>query len=455
VKPVRNGDILRLAGPLLVTNAIQAILNLTDVWFLGRLSTEAVAAISAIYWIVSCVTMLLAGVSLIVQSFVSQAVGARRLHAASAAAWSGMWAALGILPLAWLLAWSGPWLVASLGLTPSVAQLALEFWQPRMLGLPIGMCAWALMSFFNGCGATRKTLAMVATAVLVNIPGNQWLIFDAGLGMRGSAWATNIAQAASLAVGLLLFLARSQRQRYASQLTFRFRPKRVWRMWRSGMPVGVMYGADLIGVALFQIMVAQASVPGAAATQIVMTLTSLAYQPTMGIASAGSILVGQAIGGRDLDYARRIGNRSILLCVACMVIVAFCLIAGSQRLIPLFLGSQDAAADAALVLALQIVWIAAAYQAFDGLYFGSGFALRAAGDTRVPALTALLLSWCFFVPLAQSLVFTREQAWVPGLPQFGFGAVGGWAALCCYAMLLGSSMLWRWRAGRWQVMRLR
>lgn len=225
-------------------------------------------------------------------------------------------------------------------------------------------------------------------------------------------------------------------------------------MFKSGMPVGIMYGADLVGVALFQIMVAQASVPGAAATQVVMSLTSLAYQPTLGLASAGSILVGQAIGARDPDYARRIGNRTIQLCVLWMIIVATILVTSSSWVMPFFLGAADAGSRAALKIALTVIWIAATYQAFDGLYFGCAFVLRAAGDTRVPALTALLLSWLLFVPLAHSLVFTEQQAWAASLPHAGMGAAGGWLALAAYAVLLGSSMLLRWRLGPWGQIRL-
>ncbi len=454
MKTARSADILRLAGPLFATNAIQAVLNVTDTWFLGRLATDAVAAMSAIYWIISCVTMLLAGVALMVQSYVSHAVGARRYRAASAAAWTGLWASFGILPIAWLAAALGPWLMSRLGLQPTVAADALAFWQPRMLGLPLGMASWALMSYFNGIGETRKTLLIALAAVIVNVPFNQWFIFDLGWGMAGSAWATNLAQAMSLLLGLYFFLQTSQRGKFASHLTWRFKGAKTWRMFKSGMPVGIMYGADLVGVALFQIMVAQASVPGAAATQVVMSLTSLAYQPTLGLASAGSILVGQAIGARDRDYARRIGNRTIQLCVLWMILVATLLVTTSGWVMPFFLGAADAESRAALEIALTVIWIAAAYQAFDGLYFGAGFALRAAGDTRVPALAALLLSWLLFVPLAHSLVFSAQQAWVAPVPHAGMGAAGGWLALAIYAALLGGSMLLRWRFGRWGHIRL-
>ena len=40
--------ILRLAAPLMATNAVQALLNLTDLWFIGRLSTDATAALGSI-----------------------------------------------------------------------------------------------------------------------------------------------------------------------------------------------------------------------------------------------------------------------------------------------------------------------------------------------------------------------------------------------------------------------
>ena len=40
-------EVFRLAAPLMVTNAVQALLNLTDLWFVGRISTDAVAAMGA------------------------------------------------------------------------------------------------------------------------------------------------------------------------------------------------------------------------------------------------------------------------------------------------------------------------------------------------------------------------------------------------------------------------
>jgi MATE family multidrug resistance protein len=221
-----------------------------------------------------------------------------------------------------------------------------------------------------------------------------------------------------------------------------------------GMPVGVMFGADVLGLALSQMMIAQTGATGIAATQIVMALTSMAYLPTIGIALAGTTLVGQSIGAGDRDWARRLGNVVIALCAGQMALVAILLLVVGPWVLPCFVSGGGASAAEVVSVGLVLLWPAAAYQIFDGLYCGASFCLRGAGDTRVPAATALVLSWFFFVPLAHTLIFAPGQGWFDGLPQYGLGARGGWLALMIYVVLLGSAMFWRWRHGAWRTMSL-
>ncbi|MGE0581729.1 MAG: MATE family efflux transporter [Steroidobacteraceae bacterium] len=442
--------IARFAAPLMATNAIQALLNLTDTWFIGRLSTDALAAMSAIYWIMTCAILVLGGVGFAVQTFVAQAFGSRRRSRASQAAWSGLWSAIATWPVFLLLAWAGPWLLAPFHLAPAIERLALDYWEPRMWGAPLGLATWALTGFFTGVGATRTTFAIAGVTVVANVPANQYFMFGLDLGMAGAAWGTNAAELAGLVLALAIVLAPHYRREYRSHLTWRPNPGQIVRQMKIGLPVGVMYGADVLGVALFQLMIAQTVSSAAAATQIVIMLTSLAYLPAIGIASAGTTFVGQSIGAGDREWARRIGNAVIAICFGFMGCMALLLLAGGHWLLPFFVPPIDAAAREAIAVGLLVLWPAAAYQAFDGLYFGSASALRGAGDTRVPAITALALSWFFFVPLSHTLVFAPGQGWIDGLPQAGLGALGGWLALMGYAMLLGLCMLGRWRSGHWR-----
>ena len=442
--------ILRLAAPLMATNAVQSLLNLTDLWFIGRLSTDAVAAMGAIYWILSCAVLLFGGVGLAVQTFVAQAHGSRRKARASRALWNALWATLAIAPLFLALAFAGPWLLHPFGLDPHVEALALEYWTPRMGGAFVGAMGWASLGFFNGIAAVRFTMLIVVVTTVTNALANQVFMFELGMGMKGSAWGTNFAQLVGLVLALTLFLRGRIGREYRSALTWRPSVQVIRAMLGVGLPIGIMYGADVLGLALSQMMIAQTGPVGAAATQIVMALTSMAYLPTIGIALSGTTLVGQSIGAGSRDWANRIGNRVIALCATLMAIIAVLLIVVGPWVLPLFVSSGGPQADAVVALGLVLLWPAAAYQIFDGLYCGAGFCLRGAGDTRVPAATALLLSWFFFVPLAHTLIFAPGQGWIDGLPQYGLGARGGWIALMAYVILLGCAMFWRWRHGAWR-----
>jgi MATE family multidrug resistance protein len=447
-------SILKLAAPLMATNAVQALLNLTDLWFIGRLSTNALAAMSSIYWIVTCAILLFGGVGLAVQTFVAQAFGSRRKARAARALWNALWAAIAMAPVFFALAFAGPWILHPFGLEPHIEALALEYWAPRMGGAFIGLMGWATMGFFNGISAVRFTMAVVLVTTLANALFNQLFMFHFGMGMKGSAWGTNAAQLIGVTLALTFFLRGSIAREFRSRLMWRPSWKVIRAQLMLGLPIGVMYGADVLGLALSQMMIAQVSAVGAAATQIVMALTSMAYMPTIGVALAGTTLVGQSIGAGSRAWAGSLGNVVIALCAGQMACIAVLLLIAGPWVVPLFVSAGDARAAEVVTLGLSLLWPAAAYQIFDGLYCGSGFCLRGAGDTRVPAATALVLSWFFFVPLAHTLIFAPGAGWIDGLPQFGLGARGGWLALMSYVILLGLAMFWRWRAGVWRRLEL-
>ncbi len=447
--------IVALALPLFVNSGLQAVLNLTDTWFIGRLSAQAVAAVGGVYWVVLGTLLLLGGVGMVVQAFVAQAYGAGRLRRAAQAAWSGLWASLALAPLFAGIAAAGPWVVPVLGLPDEVGALSLEYWGPRMLGGGAAIALWAVLSFFNGVGHVRRALAVNAFVAVLNAALNEWLMFGLGWGVAGAAWATTASVCAGLAVALAMFLSGRYRRAFASRRTARPDPRAIAATVRVGLPVGLSIAFDVLGLAAFQAMITRlGTVPGAA-SQIVMMLTSLAYMPAVGLGMAGTTLVGQSIGAGDRDWARRVGDRTIALSVAYMFLAGIALAAAGPWLMPMFVTAADPDAAAVVALGATLLWIAAAYQFFDGLNIGCGFCLRGAGDTRFPALVLLALAWGVFVPLVHLLSFAPGEGWVAGAPGAGWGAVGGWVAAVAYIGLLGTTLAWRWRSGRWQAMTLR
>jgi MATE family multidrug resistance protein len=185
-----------------------------------------------------------------------------------------------------------------------------------------------------------------------------------------------------------------------------------------------------------------------------MMLTSIAYLPGIGVAMAGTTLVGQSVGARDPEWARHLGNAIIALTAGFMGLVGLLIALASPWLLPLFVNPADAHATEVVALGTRLIWLGACYQMFDGLNLGSAFCLRGAGDVRVPALIVAILSWVIWVPLAHSVIFAPGAGWVGFLPQYGYGAIGGWTASVAYVFLLGASMVLRWRSGAWRRMRI-
>ncbi|MCX7894017.1 MAG: MATE family efflux transporter [Burkholderiales bacterium] len=185
--------IAALAAPLFANASLQAVLSLTDTWFIGRLSTDAVAAMGATYFLVFVAILLFGGVGMAVQTLAAQAYGGGRRVRGAQAVWSGLWASAATVPPFVALALGGGAILAPFALLPAIEALAVEYWFPRLLGGPASVAMWALSGFFNGIGRTRVTLLAMIVVALVNAAANEVLMFRLGLGMAGSAWATTLS----------------------------------------------------------------------------------------------------------------------------------------------------------------------------------------------------------------------------------------------------------------------
>jgi MATE family multidrug resistance protein len=444
-----------LALPFMLNSAVQAVLNATDTWFVGRLSPAATSGMGAVYWPVLVLIMLFGGVGLSVQTLVAQAYGALRFARASQATWTALWASLFTVPAFFSLAVSGRTVFAPFGIPPATLNLALEYWLPRMLGAPLGIALYSVLGFFNGIGRPTITLRITLAVALLNAALNQLFIFDLGLGVAGSAWATGAAQLIGLCAALVCFLGSKTRPRYRSHLTYRLKAGALIGQFKLGFPMGLLYAADILGFALFQLMQVHMSTVDGASTQIVLVLTSFCYMPAVGIAMAGTTLVGQAIGSRNPAWAFKLGNGIITLAVTYMGLIGVIVAAAGPWLMPWFTNASDPQAAEVASKGCVLLWIAAGYQLFDGFNIASGACLRGAGDVRVPSLMVLALSWALFVPLAHSLSFLPGAGWVDWLPQYGLGSVGGWIAALIYVCCLGMMLFLRWRSGAWRSVVLR
>jgi multidrug resistance protein, MATE family len=444
--------VLKLAFPLFLNTSVQAILNLTDTWFVGQLSIEALGAVGGVFFLTLVFVLLLGGVGQAVQTVAAQSFGASRKSRAAVAAWSGLYAALICIPAYVFLANCGDAIIAPFKFEPKVHALAVEFWYPRLMGGWAVFAMWAICGFFNGIGRTRISLVASAVVGLLNALFCWLFLHGLDWGVAGVGWATSLAQLLGVLGLMVVFLSGVFRREYATTITWKPRPRAILALFALGVPMGLAGTADLIGFSLFQLMLTHLGPVEGAASQVVMMLTSISYMPAIGIAIAGTTLVGQSIGAGDREWASRLGDRVILLCMAYMGGVGLLLALSGEPLVRLFINGDDA--QAASELGAKLLWIAACYQLFDALNLGCAFCLRGAGDVKFPAAMLFVLSWLGFVPLVHMLTFAPGKGYVDFLPQFGMGATGSWIGALAYVIALGACLLARWKSGRWRAINL-
>lgn len=443
-----------LAVPLGLNSALQSAINLTDTWFVGRLSASALAAVGATYWLVMAIMFLFGGTGFAVQAFAAQAHGAGRHARASRACWTGLWIALLTTPAFIVIALAGESVGQHLGLPPDTARQATEYWAPRIYGGPGVVAFWTLSSFFAGTNRVTTVLYLSILLVISNACLNYFFVMSAGYGVAGSGWASTASIYIAVAIAMFAFVCRHDRIGCRSHLTWRPNRKSFSGVLKIGVPTGVWIAFDLLGLGAFQAMMSSASTIGGATTQIVMMLTSIAFLPAVGIGMAGTSLVGQSIGNKDVPTASRIGNTVIVMSALYMLFAGLLIAAIGWLLIPLMIDKRIEGFPEIVVLGQKLLWIAAIYQFFDGLNLGSGFCLRATGDVKFAAKTMLLAVVLVLLPLAHFFTFSAGHGWIDFGFGLGLGAVGGWLAAVAYIMTLGLTLSWRWRRQTWARVRI-
>lgn len=427
--PVRA--LLVISWPLIATYSLQAVIGVTDTWFAGRISADALAGLGAQTFLNLAVFVWLGGVAFAVQVPVARAMGAGREQLARRYLPAGLLAAAFTLPCFVVLAWAGPWLFALWQLPAESAEQAVRYWQPRMAGGVSVVLLFAVSSYLAGLGRTRASLGANLAAAVANVPLNQWLIFDAGLGLAGSAHASTLANLIGVAVGLAWVPRAGWRSSFAGLRG------RTMELWRNGMPIGVAAAADVLAMALFQLMMSHIGPAEGAATLLLLSLTGLAFWPALGLATGSATLVGHALGAGQPQQVRPLVRASLWLMAGWMALVGAAMVLAGPSLLAALLGSDaGAGGQAALALATSLLALVAACQVLDAINLGSAFALRGLGDVRWASAVNMVCSLLLFVPLAAWLSLDALGA---GVPALGWGAWGGWVAAALLSAVLAAA----------------
>ena len=418
-----NGSILkglsRLALPIMMTSFIQMAYNLTDMIWIGRIGSGAVAAVGAagIYlWISESITMIarMGG-----QVKVAHSIGGGNQEDASRYAAESFH--LGILLaalFALLVIVFHPGLVGFFRLGD--AQVEEQARNYLLVTGTIGVCFAVINMVFTGIctGKGDSKLPFMATSVglVLNVILDPLLIFGLGplpaMGVIGAAVAT----AGSQGIVMLLFLmlmGKSKDRTFFLGIPFFGKPQFGYlkEVWKIGFPAGIQ-SVFMSGLSLVISRVVASWGPSAIAVQKVGgQIESLAWMIFSGFSMAVNAFIGQNYGAGQMKRVRQGYRVALGLMFVWGCFCTLLLLAVPEVLFRIFITEEELIPMGADYL--RIVGMCELFCCLEGAAIG---AFNGLGQTKIPSLASVVF-YTARIPLA---VF---------LSRTGLGLNGIWLGL--------------------------
>lgn len=437
----RLGVLLVLAWPVVLTRSSQAVIGFADALMTAPLGEEALAAVTTGALNFFALVILPMGIAFIVQSFAAQLAGRGEPLAARRYASYGL--ILSALMLVLCLA-AEPWIGTALGLFPYSDGVRAEmtlYLEIRLLAVAAVVATEVLGNFFAGLGNTALQMRASLIAMVLNVALN-WVLIQGrlgapALGVRGAALASLVATVAGLA-----YLGYGFARGWVSGLPsthLALRWGELWRLLRFGVPNGLNWFLEFSAFWLFiNAIVAALGTTVLAAMMVVMQINSVSFMPSFGIASAGAILSGQAIGRGRRDDVAGILRLTLGVAACWQGMVGLVYLLAPEPLMRLFAPGGVVEAEMVAVGAVMLA-LSAGWQLFDAAGITCGEILRSAGDTVWSLWARLLLAWFLFVPAAWLVVARLEGGYVAAI-----------LSIIGYLAVLSTVLMLRLRSGAWR-----
>lgn len=424
---------LHIALPVVAAELGWMAMSVVDTMMVGRLSAEAIGAVSIGTVLFYAVGVVGTGMLLGLDTLVPQAFGANRLEDCHRWLFHALGLALPLGTALMLPLFLAVDLLPQLGLDADVAVHAASYTNALLWSTVPLLTFMAFRHYLQGMNHVRPVMVVMLSANLVNVFANWIFIFGnlgaPAFGTSGAGWAS-CASRVYMCLALLAYIVWQARRDKTGlfEADHRIERSRIARLARLSLPAAVQRGLEIGVFALATFLIGTLGAVPLAAHQVALQAASVTFMVPLGISTAAAVRVGQAIGRCDYLGARRSGFVALALGAIFMGVAGVVFLLFPDTIVGFFSHDPDVLATGAVLLA-----VAAVFQLFDGFQVVATGALRGAGDTRTPMLANLFGHWFIGLPIGYFL----------GL-HLGWGASGVWIGLCIGLILVGAYLAWVW-----------
>lgn len=426
-KDLLEGDIkkalIKLSIPLTLTAFVQMTYNLVDTIWIGRLGTDAVAAVgvsSFIVWLANSIGFI-PKIGMGVYS--SQAYGKNDKKETAEILTNGYIQAL-IIALVFMggvLAFKDSF-IAYYRLDKRINDLINNYLIIINLGFPFLFINPIFSQAFNSMGNSLTPFKINSIGLAFNIIMDPVLIFGWGvfpkLGIRGAALATIMAQAL---VSLIFLISMTREKSVIGQSVrvFDFSFKWQARIFKLGLPASILNSIHaIITIVLNRFMALYGAVPVAVYT-IGSQIESITWMTTEGCQVAISSLVAQNYGAKSYERVKKSAKEGLKLVGAIGIFSTLVLFFMRNVLFKVFIPEDPEA----IALGAKYLAILSASQLFMAIEIGSTGVFNGLSDTRTPALISVIFN---MARIPFSLFFMKY-----------FEVLGVWMAMSLSSIIKG------------------
>ena len=388
-----QGDIksglLRFALPLFLGQVFQQLYNMVDALVVGNLCGEnALAAVTSTGSLIFLIVGFFGGVYGGVGVVIARCFGAGddyQVHRAVGTAVLGTLLSGAFLTL--LGYFGSPILLRWMDTPAEVMGDAVDYLGVYFLGILFVVLYNSAVGIFQAIGDSKRPLYYLIVSSVVNVILDILLVGPMGMGVKGAALATVIAQALSAALAFL----RLSRAEGAWRVTLKglcLDRDLLKEMLRIGLPSGVQNSVIAFANVMVQSSVNVFGSAAMAGNGAFVKLEGFAFIPVNAFGSACTTFVSQNIGARQFDRVKQGAKFSVMFSCACAVVIGIVFFLFATPLIGLFGKSAEAVASGVLRAR-----ICTPFYLLLACSHGIAAVCRGAGYSKVP-MYIMLGAWC-------------------------------------------------------------
>jgi MATE family multidrug resistance protein len=414
---------LSLGLPLIGSHLMQMVPGLTDTIMLGWYGVDELAASVLAHSLFFIILIVGSGFAITVMPMVASAAAIDDKTSVRRSVRMGLWISIiySIFFIPILLFSENLFLI--LGQEEHLAKSAQTYLRIAGWSIVPGLLIMVLKSFFSALERPNVVLLSLIIGGMVNIVLNYTLIFGnfgmPELGLTGAAIATLVTTILSILILLYFCLFKDE---YSSYLIF----NNIWRIdieafkevFKLGLPVGITMLAESGLFSATAVMMGWLGTNALAAHGIAIQISGITFMIYLGLANAGTVRVGRAVGRVDNPGLKLASISVIILTIGAVLIVAFTFLSVPKPLLMLFLSPSHVDTPSIILIGVPLLAIAAIFQIADGLQVVVLGLLRGLKDTAIPMVITTICYWGVGIPCSYLFGFV-----------FNWGGKGIWFGL--------------------------